>query len=54
MIELVKLSEMMIEERQRLVSEITWIMRHSYHIDEEDIESFWNTLAIGTEVQEKA
>jgi hypothetical protein len=51
---MVKLCDMPETERKKLVSEISWIMAHSYHIDKDSIDKFWNTVMIGIEARRKA
>ena len=41
-------------ERKRLVSKVSWIMAQHYHIDQDSIDEFWDTVGIGVQARSKA
>jgi len=51
---MVKMCDLSESERKALVHEVMWIMIHRYHIDEDSINEFWDTVEIGIEVRSKA
>jgi len=51
---MVKISELSLKQRQRMVGDISHIMSYNFRINKESIEEFWDTVGIGIEVKKRA
>jgi hypothetical protein len=45
---MVKLFELSETARKAFVSDVSGLLENKYHVDNEDIDQFWNTVIIGT------
>ena len=45
---MVKLFELSETARKAFVSDVSRLLKNKYHVDEDGIEQFWNTVMIGT------
>jgi len=50
---MVKISELSLEDRQHMITDISSIMICVYKIDKESIDAFWNIVGIGIEAQNR-
>ena len=49
-----KLCDLSETARKAFVVEVSWLMTHRYHIDEDSIQEFWDTIEIGIQAREQA
>ena len=49
-----KISEMSLEDRQRMVSDLSFRMRFYFKIDRESVKEFWETVGLGIEAKKRA
>ena len=49
-----KLCDLSETARKAFVVEVSWLLKHRYHVDEESIGELWDTLQIGTEARRRS
>lgn len=49
-----KISEMSLEDRQRMVSDLSFRMLFYFEIDQESVNEFWETAGLGIEAKKRA
>ena len=51
---MVKMCELSLAERQRMVGDISHIMSYNFRIDKDSINEFWDIVEIGIEMKKRA
>jgi hypothetical protein len=49
-----KISEMSLEDRQRMVNDLSFRMLFYFKIDRESVNEFWETVGLGIEAKKRA
>jgi len=50
---MVKISELSLVDRQRMISGISGMMEYQFSVDTESINEFWDTLGTGIELKRR-
>ncbi len=48
-----KLCDLSETVRKAFVVEVSWLLKHRYHVDEDSIDEVWETLQIGIEARRR-
>ncbi len=51
---MIKLCDLSETARKAFVVEVSWLLKHRYHVDEGSIDEFWDTVNIGTEARRRS
>ena len=51
---MVKLCDLSETARKAFIVEVSWLLKHRYHVDNDSIDEFWGTVEIGIQAREQS